>query len=373
MKRRCVVCGAVWFGVLAVGLTIRADDLPNDQAAESSLLRAAGGDGFRIHRTRHFSIAYNTDPDVLLDFVTRVEGTYNAVQKFLSVNGLAHTALKARLEILFFATTDQFSAYAAGTGANVSGAAGFYSPETNRAVFFDAAGAPRVVELDASIEELQRRLRDRKKVSRKVRKKWVKDLSRLRNQRNNFVDAINELVVQHEVAHQVLFNCGLHTRGAMNPVWLVEGLACLFEPPLNTKGAGLARVNTYRLGSLRRALSVNGDALSARPTDLQNAFKHKRLVRPMQLIADRRLFDTTRPDVEISYAEAWSLVFYLQRKHRDKLAQYLLNAARRPVGRTYSPVDEFDAFEHVFGPLDANFENGWIRFMLQQRYSERTP
>lgn len=351
---------------------VRADDeLPVDPAAESELLKVAGDDGFEIHRTRHFLICYNTDRDKLLDFVARVEGTYLGVLRFLDSSDFPRKPLNVRLEILFFANVDQFSNYAKNVGFDSTGAAGFYSPENNRAAFFDTMSSPRFAELNASVDQMQRQLKAMRGKNRSARKALVKDLNKLRIQRDNYIETINQLVVQHEVAHQVLFNTGVHVRGAMNPMWLVEGLACLFEPPPSSGGAGLGRVNQYRLVNLRRTLSPTGEPADAKREHLQDAFDAKRMFRLMQLVADPRLLSTARADVETTYAQAWSLVFYLQRKHRDKLGEYLRRVAQRPVGKPISAIEEFNLFEDVFGPLDEEFERRWISYLLKQRFSQK--
>jgi len=369
MNRR--IASILTAAILFAASVVRADDeLSIDEAAESALL-ASAGDGFEIYRTRHFLICYNTDRDVLLDFVARVEGTYLGVRRFLDVNDFLHQELTARLEIYFFASVEQFAAYAAGIGTDSSGAAGFYSPQNNRAAFYDTMSSPRFAELNAAIDRMQQQLQDRNIANRETRKQLVNDLNRLRIQRDNYIEAINQLVVQHEVAHQVLFNLGVHRRGAMNPTWLVEGLACLFEPPPSGGSAGLGRVNQYRLVNLRQVLAPTGDAADAKRDQLQDAYDNGRLVSLMQLVADSRLFSTARANVEASYAQAWSLVFYLQRKHRDKLSEYLRRVADRPIGKEFSPVDEFNLFEDVFGPIDENFERKWITYILRQRFSQK--
>jgi hypothetical protein len=360
--------GAIALLVIGV-LPVRAEerDRPDDPAAESALRAAAGKPGFRIHRTRHFLICYNTDATVLRDFVARVEATRRSAYRFLELHDVPHRDPAKRLEILFFDEPQGFLDYAERIGAQVVGAAGFYQPASNRAAFYNASNAVRLDPVNRKLDELQVAL-DAIPRSRRTRRSAVlKQMQRLRVTRDQTVETINRVVVQHEVAHQVFFNAGLHHRRADNPAWLVEGLACLFETPPSAQGAGIGAINQYRLIGFRTALTGTEDWKPARAEDFRPACGAGRMVPLRRLIGDGQLFTTTSAHAENRYAQAWGLVQFLQRRKRDDLSVYLAVLARRPTDRGYSPAQEVAIFEEVFGPLDDRFEQQWLDYVLDQR------
>ncbi len=353
------------FGSTGIDAYARDDATESKPAAETELLKIAG-DGFQTKSTAHFLIAYEGDSETLTDFIARVEATYVGVYRFLKIHDLDSTEPTQKLQIIFFDHPDAFLDYGKRTDANLAGAAGFYSPRTNRAAFYDALNMRRLEGVKEQIASIELSLKDRRS-SPGNRQAILKQLRRLRNERDQTIESVNQLVVQHEVAHQVLYNAGLHSRHADQPIWLVEGLACLFETPPNRNGAGFATVNQYRLLNLREAISGEVSPKRVKATGYKDAVRQGRLVSLRRLIGDRSLFDTGRSNVENAYAQAWSLVHYLHRRKRVEFGDYLTVLARRPVDREYSPAMELMIFEKVFGKVDEAFVTDWLDFCLELR------
>ena len=148
--------------------------------------------------------------------------------------------------------------------------------------------------------------------------------------------------VIHEATHQTAYNVGVHTRLADSPVWLVEGLATLFEARgvyRAEAGDSIAdRLNTGRLADFRRFEAVRPDG------QLQN------------LIAGDTLF---RANADAAYAESWALTLYLSETRARDYADYLLRTSRRKMGETYSASARLADFRAAFGSnlqlLEANF------------------
>jgi hypothetical protein len=331
------------------------------------LLNAAG-EGFNVKTTAHFAIAYDGDAETLADFIARVEATYRGVYRFLNLHDLDSTEPSQKLEIIFFDQPESFFKYAKRTGADVVGAAGFYSPGTNRAAFYHALNMQRLIGVNEQIASIEALL-DPQNGSNpgRNRREVLMQLQRLRNERDQTIESVNQLVVQHEVAHQVLYNAGLHSRNGEQPTWLVEGLACLFETPPNKNGAGFATVNQYRLLNLREALAGEAAPKRVRAESYEGAVRQGRLVPLRRLIGDRSMFDTGQPDIGNRYAQAWSLVHYLHHRKREAFGDYLAVLAKRPVDRAYSAATELMIFEEVFGPVDDGFVKDWLDFCLDLR------
>jgi hypothetical protein len=336
--------------------------LPVDPAAEKTLLEA-GGPGMKIKRTTHFLVGYDSDADALQDFIARLEATHRSTTRFLTRLGLERYEPTERLQVLFFAQRTRFLEYAKQLKSDATGAAGFYHHATNRAAFYDARSAPRIAALNERISGLEKTLRDHTTPSAQ-RPELARNLALLRSERDNTVETIHQLVVQHEVAHEVFYNAGLHVPRADNPSWIVEGLACLFETPPTDRGAGLGAQNDYRLINFREGLAGERNAAEAKTSQFDAACANGRFVPLKRLIGETGLFNTQREDVEYTYAETWALTYYLQRRQTEAFGKYLVALSKRVPGKAHSPEEEVQEFESIILPLDEEFTRKWLDFIL---------
>lgn len=344
---------------------------PDDPEAERRLLQVAGP-GFRIKRIEHFVIAYDTPEETLLSLRSRLEATCDSVQRFCKINDLPARSLDRKLEVLFFDSYEDYGRYAVSAGFAYRGSAGFYSQRTNLATFVNILNLPEMGAINGKIDKGQQRL-ERIKAARPIDRRALKacrdELLFLTRQRDRTVEQVNRLTVQHEVAHQVLFNVGVHVLGAQNPGWVVEGMATLFETPPSRSGAGAGATNQMRLGDFRSCLSDGDPRVRLEPEDLQVAFDSGKFLHLSDLIGDVTLFSRRDdPNLVHYYSQAWSLVFYLQRAKREKFAEYLRLLAGRQPGETHTSQRELADFQSVFGPPDERFEHRWASFILDQRY-----
>jgi hypothetical protein len=341
--------------------------LPVDPAAERELLEL-GGPGLTVRRTDHFLIAYDTSKESVTALVSRLEATHRAVYRFCRINELPAQPLRRRLQILFFESPEQYAEVARAARFNSNGSAGFYSQRTNVATFFNILNAPELRDINRRIQQLEsaiESLRKAKPVDRDAVRAKARERSSMINVRDRVVERINRTTVQHETAHQLFFNAGVHVRGAQNPDWLVEGLACLFETPPSQSGAGAGTVNQARLSDFRSCLGNGNPKANLKAKDLEVALSSGKFVPLRTLIGDTSLFlRRNDPNLVHYYSQAWALVCYLQRAKRDELADYLRLLGQRPVGLEISSEQEIADFESVFGPLDERFQRRWVAYIL---------
>lgn len=361
-----------------------------DGAQESALLRWAGPEA-RIHRTAHFVVAHDVSPALVEELSNRLERTYAAVYRFCEIIKFPAHRPDRRLEVLFFHQRSAYDAYAQTIRFSSEGTYGVYNERSNRSAFFNAATDPVMVEvsntllgaranLDALTEQV-RNIRDRTSIveivypdgrSERLTPAQAADkvasdratLARLEQRRRNLIAHVNRTVIQHETAHQVLHNAGVHRRGAKNPRWVVEGLALLFETPPSQDGSGFSGVNYLRLQDFREAIRGQKTASQLSAEDLKQAIADGRLVEPQRLIGDQNLFDRRGTDGAVDYALAWSLIHYLHRARGADLARYLHKLSERPPKRMYTAAEEVAVFEECFGPLDARFLRRWGSYVL---------
>lgn len=345
--------------------------LPDDPEAERKLLEVAGA-GFGIKRIEHFLIAYDTPDETVLSLRSRLEATYDSVYRFCKINDLPARGLDHRLEVLLFDNYEDYGQYAASAGFPHQGSAGFYNQRTNLAAFVNMVNLPEMGAINRKIGQCERRL-EKIKAARPIERRKLKacreELLSLTRQRDRTVEKVNRLTVQHEVAHQVLFNAGVHVLGAQNPGWVVEGIATLFETPPSRSGAGVGATNQMRLGDFRSCLGGGDPRARLKAEDLQVALDARKFLPLRELIGEAMLFSRRNdPNLVHYYTQAWSLVFYLQRAKRQKLAEYLRVLGQRKPGETHTFQRELADFESVFGPPDERFERRWASFILDQRY-----
>jgi Protein of unknown function (DUF1570) len=127
-----------------------------------------------------------------------------------------------------------------------------------------------------------------------------------------------EATIVHEAIHQLAFNTGAHDRLFSNPLWLVEGLATMFEQPaVYDLKANRSTVESRMLPSRLQPLqSMLSDATS---------LEHRL----------RSLIESDKPfqqDAQSAYTVAWALTFYLCERMPSEFGQYLQLLQRRGMG-----------------------------------------
>lgn len=357
------------------------------------MLRVAG-DGFRIHRTPHFLIAHDTPPGMVESLAIRLEQTYDSVTRFCERSGFATAPLRRRLEVIFFNEASTYAAYARPFSFNAGGTYGFYHQRTNRSAFFNMHNDPKMQELHASIQaardnvsEMESTVKSlradeaiiiihgdgqRKRLTRAQAKTEIesirKRIRKLGAQQQTYGDRINRKVVQHEVAHQTLFNNGVHAPGGANPKWLTEGLACMFETPPGAGGSGLSAVNQSRLKDFRDAIGGEANAKALNSGTYARAVADGRMVSLRELVQHPELFEARGEEGARHYAAAWALLHYLHRTQNKALSAYLQEVAGRGPGFRPQPAQEMALFEKHFGPLDDLFATRFSAFILSLPY-----
>jgi len=300
------------------------------EKTESARLLALGGEAFSIHRTDHFLIASDGDEGVVTPLAERLEAAYQAVVRFADDIKLPIHPPPEPLPVLLFNRHSDFERYAGAVGFNDHSAPGFYHPRNNTAAFCNVLDLPPLRDISQRIEQAEapERIID-----------W-------RSQRDEIVETFNRVVIQHETAHQVLFNIGVLSRDADNPDWLVEGLACQFEVSIPNA------VNQMRLADFREAYAATLSAVTAAASDDSALQSDKRLLSLTDLVADDEFKVADESKRTIRYAQAWALVDYLHRTRAEALAVYVRRIAAHPRNERTDRQHRITEFQSVFGPLD---------------------
>jgi hypothetical protein len=145
------------------------------------------------------------------------------------------------------------------------------------------------------------------------------------------------------------FNTGIHSRTAVPPRWVGEGLAMLFEAPGVWDPRHHAhledRVNRGRLAAFRQYLP------------------RRRAGSLPQFVSESvREFAQTPAE---SYAEAWAFSFFLSEKEPSRYMKYLARTAAREPLTTYNSAEQLAEFTDVFGRDLKMLEARFLRFIKQ--------
>ncbi|RMG18262.1 MAG: DUF1570 domain-containing protein [Planctomycetota bacterium] len=323
----------------------------------------------RIEETRHYVLvstatrAFTRDTGKLLEEVRR--GFY----RFFRRKGFDLVEHPKKLVAYAFGSREEYEAYNREAGLGVtSRAAGFYHTATNALYLSDARNSPEVRRVKKSIAEFERALAELKKKRRQAERegngqyaaalgrhlrKERQRLRKFKKENAEFLEDANEELVIHEATHQLSYNSGLLIPSELNPEWLVEGLAMLFEDPGVWKGRYVKGANERRKRDLARALA-KGRRMTVR--DLVGSNR--------QLIA--------RSDPGLAYGSAWALIHLFVRgkfrKYKKPFLAYLESLQRRARSAGWSVRGEeaaqerLEAFESFFGPV-RGLEREYSRYL----------
>jgi hypothetical protein len=264
------------------------------------------GDGFSITSTGHYLVVHRPGESDI--WGQRFEQLYRSFQNYFRVRDFSLTEPEFPLVAVIYGSEDEYYEQARLSGHNLPpNTLGHYDPLTNRVLMFDRVD--------------------------------VND--------NEWGSTANTLV--HEATHQTAFNTGLHSRTAVTPKWVVEGLATMFEArgvyQTGTDAQRRDRINRTRLDDYRHFLPSSSG-------------KHELL----ELIASDQPFNAS---AERAYALAWALTFYLNETRPREYEQYLQKIAARPVNSEYPAVERVRDFASVFGKDFGLFESNFRTWMTE--------
>ena len=278
----------------------------------ADLLRELGRD-FEVTTTTHYVVAHARGQRDR--WAERFEGLYREFVTYFGKRGFKVREPEFPLVGIVLRDAEDFRRYTASLGMPaMPGLLGFYSLTSNRILVYD-------IEPTGANEA------------------WCETAA----------------TILHEATHQAAFNTGIHSRYTPPPLWVVEGLATLFEAPgvynAENHRTQADRINLGRLKDFRQFVAP----------------QHKTaLIR--SLLADDRLFQT-HPG--IAYAEAWALTFYLIETQSSKYARYVALTAQRPPFCDYTSAERTADFTSVFGDNWPMLEAQFLRFMAGLRAGSR--
>ena len=351
--------------VLVCASTASARPEPDERAADTLL--AITGDGFRIRHTNHFTIAFDTDPVVLSRLEARLEGSHRAIRMFCKRLNLPMRESKGNLMVILYGNRHAFDEHARRLGVLSKEAVGFYHTEENVALFAEASTHEDIMMIDTLVGDLSEQIKalGTGKANRERRDLLLERRAATLRHRHAIVDRFNRLVIQHETAHQTLYNFGVHVRGADNPTWVTEGLACQFEVPQTAPDGHLDGINHMRLADLKEGLGLPLDAGTISDEQIVRAIARGEVLPIRSMIEHpHRLHESARV-APTRYAEAWGLVYYLANRHKEAFGEYLRRLSSRKPGERRGPEGEWADFTASFSVENEEFQREWLAFIVK--------
>jgi hypothetical protein len=262
---------------------------------------------FEVSPTRHYLVVHPRGQRD--EWANRFEDLYNRFGHYFRVRGFSLQEPPYPMVAIVFRDQAEYFRHAAASGTPMHpNTLGHYDPSSNRVFLFDETAG---------------------------------------NSKADWSE--NAVTIIHEATHQTAFNVGVHGRFAVQPRWLVEGLATMFEAPgvwsARYDHTQADRVNRGRLDGFRRFA-----ASRRQPGSLA-----------MLLTSD----DAFRSDPDGAYAEAWALSFYLCETQPKLYAAFLERTAQRPVFTNYPAGERMADFQAIFGGDLKLLEAKFSRYMKE--------
>ena len=307
---------------------VQVDPMSQGEMA-AQLLKEMPAD-FRIHKTAHFVICYNTTKAYAQWCGALYERLYRAFYGYWKTAGMTLHQPRYPLVALVFEDRQSYLEYSRRElGTAATAAIGYYNMRTNRTIAYDLTGVEGIIgggQRTSSAAHINRIL------SQPAGERTV-------------------ATVVHEATHQLAYNSGLQKRYADNPFWVSEGMAIFFETPdlKSTKGwRTLGGVNRVNLFNFRKYLA-------RRPGDsLQTLVCRDQRFQDPKLAAD-------------AYAEAWALNYFLLRTRKEQYVEYLRKLV---IQSELTPTNEerrMADFKAVFGEDLEELEAEFIRYIRRIR------
>lgn len=283
------------------------------------------------------------------EYAQLFDDQYRAVFNYFSVRGFRIHEPEFPLIAIIFPDAKSFAKYAAKDKVEAKGGLkGYYVQSSNRiALYVDAPSADTAAVAPRFQIPLWKDSRglaaDRLQLS-----PWFQASEQLPLNHWASIDSKLEATMIHEATHQVAFNIGIHTRvGQINPRWIVEGLATVFEAP-GIRSSSLAKTPGAKLNLMR----------------LHNFqdFVHNRR-QPKSLAAFVQSDEAFKEHVIDGYAQAWALTYFLIETRPREYAQLLQSIAARPATEVYDGKQRLADFENAFGHDWLLLEAKFLRYI----------
>ncbi len=264
-------------------------------------LRAEFGRNYLVKNDKPYLIVARSEH--LEDWSKRFRSLHHAFTHYCATHAIPTREIEFPLVAVVFGSRSEFQRYANSGGMQIpENCVGFYFSDSNRILLYESA--------DTSKKETL-------------------------------------TTICHEATHQLAFNMGLHQRRAATPLWLIEGLATMFESPLLSSSQSSEGKSLWPLSR-----QSTWQTLSKRPESIQ------RLV--ASLIQNDLVFES---DFQNAYTVAWAMTAYLSQRHSKEFGPYLRSVGNLPPFQDYEAAQRVADFQSAFGKDTRLLANKIIKYL----------
>ncbi|MDF1664716.1 MAG: DUF1570 domain-containing protein [Planctomycetota bacterium] len=315
--------------------------------------------GSLYKESKSYAVASSASKEFTRKYSVLFEQVRKGFYKYFEERGFELERPNYKLEAVIFKDEASFNQFARKFGLG-GAAAGFYATSTNQLYLYDSTSSQGAANSQRNLDSFKAHLdkiKKQKKAAEKAKnsaavrqlgefyRKELKRYKKFKKEVANFYDDANRSTTIHEAVHQLCYNSELLHVSDLNPEWLTEGLAMLFEDAAVWKGRHVAKGNKLRIENLQRALK------KGRTLNLKVMVSSR-----TQLIA--------RGDPGFAYASSWALIHFFivgkWRKYKEPFFEYLkavrkmtrsMNGRKRR-SRQESEAAQLKLFIEKFGPIN---------------------
>ncbi len=283
-------------------------------------LRKELPEGFRIHRSRHYTFCYWTDLEYVQWVAALYERLYSGFNNYWKNRGFDPQPAERPMIVLVFANRMQFERFArVDSKSEAAGIIGYYHMLHNWVVMYDLMA-------DGQFGGRERGL----------------------SQALSHPAAVPMVAtIVHEATHQLMFNNGMQQRLADIPLWVSEGLAVYFEAPDLTSKQGWKGIGKINILRYQRAKQY----LSRRPVDSLET-----------LVRDDKRFRDPQATLD-AYAEAWALNHFLLKRYPKQYQAYLQELACKKPLVTQTGEQRIELIETKIGKRLADIDREFVIYL----------
>ena len=262
---------------------------PIERTELAQLLRAEFGRNYIVKSDPPYMLVAKTEHmDV---WQKRFKSLFHSFRLYCNTHGLTTREIEFPLVAVVFGSHDEFLRYATSKAMRANlpeNCAGYYFSDSNRIVLYESS--------DMSIQETQ-------------------------------------ATICHEATHQLAFNVGLHQRSSNVPLWVIEGLATMFESPMFS---GLQSREGKSQWPASKRHHIEG--LCKKPELFQNLLTG--------LVLNDKAF---KNDTINAYCVAWAMTTYLSQRSPQQYSSYLLKGGSMEPFQEYAASQRVSDFQKAFG------------------------
>lgn len=305
--------------------------------------------GMQFKMSDHYIIAFDTPDAKAQERLELLERVYETFLMFFAFKGRVLDPPPYRLMVTLFNDHKQYLDFSTRLDPSLNMAAGYWSSESNLAVFFAQGTYPDLKRLREASDKLEQDKKDLERQGVQNRGDVVRLADTLKLLVLVAVENQDLEVVTHEATHQIAGNSGLFPRRIRIPRFAQEGMAAFFESPNDATWSGVGAINKTRLEYYRA---------------LADHFKDREHSNIDFVVSDQIYTRAaSHGSVLHAYGQAWALTHFLMDKHFDELQQFWGNLARLPADMVISEHDLMRCFDNAFGKDRNRLDMEWRRHM----------